>query len=228
MAAKIILVGGIKGGTGKSTISANLAVLSARSGRETLLVDTDDQQTTMTWAAARGEREGVTSVTTIYLSGKQARPELLRLSEKYDTVIIDAGARDTTTQRAAMSVAETVLLPFPPRGPDLWTLDAVEETIKEIRSINAQMRALLFVNRAEAVGDDNREAEEAFAEYAETFERLPVRVGNRKGIASAHLMGLGACEAKRPDVKAVSELEALFRYVVDTATVQAEHRDGIE
>jgi len=39
----ILVVGGIKGGVGKSTLAANLAVLAARDGRDVLLIDGDGQ-----------------------------------------------------------------------------------------------------------------------------------------------------------------------------------------
>jgi chromosome partitioning protein len=215
---KILVVGGIKGGIGKSTLAANLAVMAARAGGDVMLIDADPQETTATWAQARADQSGeLAPVTTVTIVGKQIRDELKRLAAKYRTIVVDAGARDTTTQRAALSVASLVLLPFPPRGPDLWTLDAVAQTVAEVRTINEALRAVAFVNRADPNGDDNAEAEAAFAEHAEVIEAVPIRVGNRKGIAVAHLMGLAAVEAKRPDAKAVAELDALFRYSVDTA-----------
>ena len=214
---KILVAGGIKGGIGKSTLAANLAVLASRAGKEVLLIDADPQETTATWAAARSEQTGsLAPVTTVSIVGKQIRDELRRLSEKYAVVIIDAGARDTSTQRAALSGANLVLLPFPPRGPDLWTLDAVAQTVSDIRTINEGLRAVAFVNRADPIGNDNAEAEAAFAEHSEVIEAAPVRVGNRKGIATSHLMGLAACEAQRPDAKAIAELDALYRYALDT------------
>ncbi|MBP0447797.1 AAA family ATPase [Roseomonas sp. SSH11] len=212
-----MIAGGIKGGIGKSTLAANLAVLAARAGQEVLLVDADPQETTATWAAARVEQPGdLAPVTTVSIVGKQIRDELRRLSGKYGVVIVDAGARDTSTQRAALSVANMVLLPFPPRGPDLWTLDAVAQTVSDVRTINEGLRAVAFVNRADPIGSDNAEAEAAFAEHAEVIEAAPIRVGNRKGIAVAHLAGLAACEAQRPDAKAVAELDALYRYAFNT------------
>lgn len=210
----IVVVGGIKGGVGKSTIAANLAVMAARSGRSVLLADADTQATTMTWAGVRAEAMTVTAaVTTVAISGRQARDELLRLAQKFDAVIVDAGARDTTTQRASLSVAATLLLPFPPRGPDLWTLDAVADQVTEIRAINPSLKAVAFVNRADAVGNDNAEAEAAFAEHVGVIDAAPLRIGTRKGIATAHLMGLAAMEAPRPDPKAAAELDALFQYI---------------
>jgi chromosome partitioning protein len=210
----IIVVGGIKGGVGKSTIAANIAVLAARAGADVLLADADTQQTTMTWAAARADNAAASvPVTTIAVAGKQVRGELQRLAEKFSVVVVDAGARDTTSQRAALSVANVVLLPFPPRGPDLWTLDAVAEQLSELREINPGMRAVAFVNKADPVGSDNAEAEAAFLEHAEQIAAAPVRVGTRKGVAVAHLVGLAAVESARPDAKAVAELDALYKYV---------------
>ena len=214
----ILVVGGIKGGVGKSTLAANLAVLAARAGHDVLLVDGDSQETTMTWAAARGDCDKVSTdrVTTVALVGKGVREELRRLKTKYETIIIDAGARDTTTQRSALTIADTVLLPFAPRGPDLWTIDATVELIGEIRAVNETLRALALVNRADPIGNDNAEAEAAFTEHAEALQVVPGRVGNRKAIAQAHLIGLAAAEMARPDPKAVAELEGLYQYVFNT------------
>lgn len=225
----ILVVGGIKGGVGKSTIADNLAVLAARAGQDTLLVDLDAQETSMTWAAARADNPAATAaLTTIALTGKQVRAELLRLRDKFAVVIVDAGARDSVSQRAALSVAQMALLPFPPRGPDLWTLEAVAGTVAEVRTINPDLRAVAFVNRADPVGADNDEAEDAFRAHTDHIEAATatdnqgqastIRVGNRKGIAAAHLAGLAAVEAARPDGKAVAELDALYRYVFDTVS----------
>ena len=41
----IVVVGGIKGGSGKTTVAINLAVLRASGGHDVLLVDADDQET---------------------------------------------------------------------------------------------------------------------------------------------------------------------------------------
>lgn len=218
----ILVVGGIKGGVGKSTLTSNLAVLAAREGKDVLLVDGDSQETTMTWAAARGDRENVSTdrVTTVALVGKGVREELRRLKPKYEIIIIDAGARDTTTQRSALTIADVVLLPFAPRGPDLWTIDAAVELISEIRAVNESLRALALINRADPIGSDNAEAEAAFAEHAEVLQVVPGRVGNRKAIAQAHLIGLAAVEMTRPDPKAIAELDALYRYIFSTETVR--------
>ena len=49
----ITVIGGIKGGCGKSTTLTHLATASAVQGRRVLIVDTDSQGSLMSWAEAR-------------------------------------------------------------------------------------------------------------------------------------------------------------------------------
>jgi chromosome partitioning protein len=55
-------------------------------------------------------------LTCVQLRGRAARDEVLKLAPRYQDVIIDVGRRDTTTQKAALTIANLVILPIPPRG----------------------------------------------------------------------------------------------------------------
>ncbi len=213
------VVGGITGGAGKTIVATNLAVIRAAAGRDVLLVDGDDQESATLWSATRNEvLGGANRLTSIHLTGRGTRDELQRLAAKYDDIIIDVGGRDTTTQRAALTVADILLLPFPPRGPDIWTIEKVTHLVKEVRSVNTGLRALAFLNRADRVGADNAVAS-ALLNEAEGIELLDVRVGDRKAFPNAFSNGLGVGELKRPNPKAVAEMEGLYQALFETVLV---------
>ncbi|KKL80188.1 hypothetical protein LCGC14_2007240 [marine sediment metagenome] len=61
----IIVVGGVKGGSGKSTLSSNLAVLRSNAGKRVLLVDADEQRSISDWAEHRESLGVKTPWTTV-------------------------------------------------------------------------------------------------------------------------------------------------------------------
>jgi chromosome partitioning protein len=215
----IIVIGGIKGGAGKSTIAANLAARRSTE-HKVLLVDGDEQETTTLWAATRSENfpDKSENLTCIQLRGRATRDEVLKLSTHYQDVLIDVGGRDTTTQRAALTIANLVLLPLPPRGPDIWTLDKVAELLEEVRTVNPSLLAWAFLNRADASGTDNQDAMQMISDTP-GIELIPPRIGDRKAFPNAHTQGLSVMEVKPPSQKAVKELEELYQYCFDSDTV---------
>jgi chromosome partitioning protein len=215
----IIVVGGIKGGAGKSTIAANLAVRRATE-YNVLLVDGDDQETTTLWSATRNENfpDQSSNLTCIQLRGRGARDEVIKLSAHYQDVLIDVGGRDTTTQRAALTIADLILLPLPPRGPDIWTLDKVAELLEEVRTVNPNLQAWAFLNRADPGGTDNQDAMQMISN-TEGIQLITQCLGDRKAFPNAHTQGLSVTEVKPRDRKAVKELEALYEYCFSTNIV---------
>lgn len=217
----IIVCGGIKGGSGKTTIATNLAVWLAREGRDVLLVDADDQQSATDFTAARGARRaGGAGFTCVQLSGKTLRADVLRLAPKFGAVVIDTGGRDTSSQRAALTVADVLLVPFQPRSLDLWTVEQVAGLAETAREFNAPLRSCVFLNRADSRGADNQDALEVLR-GVEGLEVLPVVLTNRKAYANAATLGLGVGELKPSDAKALGEVESLVKAVYRPQTAQA-------
>jgi len=52
---QIILIGGEKGGVGKSTITTNIAVEMSYRKAEVIIIDTDPQKTSINWIDRRNE-----------------------------------------------------------------------------------------------------------------------------------------------------------------------------
>ena len=211
----IIVAGGIKGGSGKTTVATHLAVMRALAGRDVLLIDADDQETATDFTALRNERlpEGA-GYTSIKLTGASVRTETLRLTKKYDDIVIDTGGRDTTSQRAALTVADKLIVPFVPRSFDVWTLEKVASLVEEMRAANPRLKAYVFLNRADPQGRDNDEAAELLRE-AGGLEFLDTPIGTRKAFGNAASQGLAVTELKQQDSKATQEINALFGYLFD-------------
>ena len=216
----IYVVGGIKGGSGKTTVATNLAVALAMEQRDVLLVDADDQETATDFSAWRNQRtDGNPGYTSVQLSGQAARQELQRLAGKFEEVVIDTGGRDTTSQRAALTVADIYLVPFNPRSFDVWTLEKVSRLIQEIQTVNPGLRSYAFINRADPRGSDNQEAAEALQDTdALTFLDAPL--GNRKAYANAAAQGLGVLELQPEDHKATAEFCRLLEQLKSTGGEQ--------
>lgn len=209
----IYTIGGIKGGSGKTTVATNLAVMLTNQGHDVLLVDADDQETATDFTHWRNESlpDGC-GYTAIQLAGNAVRTEILKLRDKYTDIVIDTGGRDTTSQRAAMVISDVYIVPFIPRSFDMWTLEKVVKLIEEMRPANPALRAFAMLNKTDPRGSDNSEAQEFLSE-SESITFLKATLGHRKAFANAASKGLGIAEYKPADEKAIAEMNVLFETI---------------
>jgi chromosome partitioning protein len=209
----ILCSGGVKGGVGKTTLATNLTILRAGQGRDVLLVDADPQQSATDFTALRIERQGDPGYTCGQLHGNALRAQVQRMRTKYDDIIIDAGGRDTVSQRAAIALADVLLVPFQPRSFDVWTMEQMIAMVEEMRPANPGLRVMCLLNRADSRGGDNDEAAQMLAEKLTEagpgYTMLNERIGNRKAFSNAAAAGSAAHELKPPDEKASAEIEAI-------------------
>src|SRR3546814_5792752 len=90
----------------------------------------------LTFTELRADRLGQAGYTAVALTGAALRSQVRQLAAKYDDIIIDVGGRDTGSLRAALTVADTLLVPVQPRSFDVWALDQVAALVAEAREIN--------------------------------------------------------------------------------------------
>lgn len=205
----ILVIGGIKGGPGKTTLATNLAVMRSNAGYKVLLVDADEQRSTTTFARQRDTFGIETNWATIQLIGRGVHSQLKKLKSDYDDIIVDAGGRETEAQQSALLVADVFLMPFNPAAFDVWTVPDVRDLIRNSRIPNEKLKSYAIINRADPKGSDNDDAISMLSEYDE-FETLPFTIGNRKIFRSAVSEGLAVVEMKVPDKKANAELSQLY------------------
>jgi chromosome partitioning protein len=200
--AVVITVAQQKGGTGKTTLAANLAAGLAPTVRVALL-DIDPQRSLTRWHAIRTARDAVpANITFSDVSGWRLSAELERLKLTHDVVLIDSPPQVDTDARLAVRGASLVLIPVQPSPPDVW---AAEGTLGLAAAERRDAR--LVLNRMPSA---SRLGETVKAEL--TARKLPLlntAIGNRAGFATAFAAGLGVTEAA-PRSSAAAELRALL------------------
>jgi chromosome partitioning protein len=205
----IIVVGGIKGGSGKTTIATNLAVMRSKS-HKVLLVDADEQKSAWDWSQQRDAHDlnfmhG--NFSTVCMSGKAIHSNLNRFKEDYEDIIVDTGGRDTTSQRSALCIADKLILPFKPSSIDIWTMVPIKGILSEC--VNPRLKVYAVVSQADSMGKDNKEALEILREFTD-IQTLECMIGNRKAFRNAAAEGLAVCEMSFPDKKACQEMQTLY------------------
>jgi chromosome partitioning protein len=139
------------------------------------------------------------------------------MKSDYDDIIIDVGGRETTSLRAALSIADMCFVPFKPRSLDIWTLGDFRSVVLEMLPANPNLKVFAFVNQADPKGSDNAGSQEMLSEYEE-IKCLPITIGARKAFANAASDGLGVLEMKVLDKKAVDEIGQLYDFIYKKCT----------
>lgn len=208
----IVAVLNTKGGVGKTTIALNLAVARALAGRDVWLVDGDRQATAMQAVAQRAEAGIIPALSVShYPDGPLLRSQLQQQGGKYDDVVIDAGGRDSGALRAALMLADVVVVPFQPRSFDVWGVGDLSGLVQEALSMRDNLKAWAVLNGADPRGNDNKEAAEAVADLP-GITYLDAPVGRRKAIADAAGSGMSVLET-RNDKKGEDEIKRLVSLI---------------
>ena len=205
MTGRILTVAQQKGGSGKTTLAAHIAVaLSRASGEPVAILDVDPQGSLGTWFEAREEALGeeLTGLEFRTASGWGARREAKSLARSHGFVIIDTPPKTDADAKPAIDAADLVLVPIQPTPVDLW---ATEQTIRLAEREDTP--AVLILNRVPPRAALTSEMSEAIS--GSGYEALAARLGNRTGFAASMGSGRTVMETA-PTGKAAAEIEALI------------------
>lgn len=211
-----------KGGAGKTLISLQLAAASALAGYRTLAVDGDRLETLINAIACRPD-DAVPIAAAAYSDGATLRQQVQLAKRTYDHIFIDCGGGPgSTTLRAAITVADQIILPVQPRSFDLWAIENLVEVVQEAGAVLDRLPPVYAVlSMADAKGADNAET---IANLPQGVSYLPTHLVRRKALANAAGAGLSILEVPRPDPKALAEVRALADTVL--AGVGAQQREA--
>lgn len=214
----IVTVASEKGGTGKTTIATNLAVIRAHGKKEVLLIDADSQGSSRDFSAVRETMGHVPKITAASLYGSGVATEVKKMATKFEDIIIDVGGRDSSTMRSALLVADVLVTPFLPSQFDAWSIERMDSVVGEALLLNTKLRNVTFLNKV----DTNPKiglAEEA-SSFTTSLKHLwfsGIKIGYRVAYRRSVAEGQAVTELERKDTKAVAEIMELYKEVFKNA-----------
>ena len=213
MAGKIITIAQQKGGSGKTTLAAHLAVAwSRKRGARVAILDVDPQGSLGEWFEAREDRlgEAADAISFRTASGWGSRREARSLARDHDIVVVDTPPKSDRDGRPAIEIADLVAIPVQPSPVDLW---ATQPTIEMARA--ERTPAVLVLNRVPPRARLTEEMADALTEFGASSAKT--RLGNRVAFAASMGQGSTVLETRLSE-KAAEEVDALARELLKQMT----------
>jgi chromosome partitioning protein len=195
---KIITIAGQKGGLGKSTIAAHLAVALSQAGSRVLLVDIDPQASLKNWYQIRENTfgKGYTGVTFLESAGWRVTSTISTYKDRTDYIVIDSPPHTELETKNAIRIADLVIIPMQASPTDVWS---IKSTIDFAISEGKDFRILL--NRY------NPNAKIAKELVSNIDNKLSSYLGNRVVFSSCFMQGKCVTETD-PSSLAAMEVRA--------------------
>lgn len=210
MAGRVITVAQQKGGAGKTTLVAHLAIAFRQNGNSVATVDIDPQASLTRWFEARRAHKGnAIDITHSQITGWRTAGEVEKLARSHDVVVIDSPPHAETEARLAVRAATLVIVPVQPSPMDVWATTPTLEMAKQER-----VRALIVLNR---VPPRAKLADALIAKMTELgVDVAETQIGNRVSFAAALLDGHSVTETDK-GTRAAEEMRALAAEVLQRA-----------
>ena len=208
MAARVITIAQQKGGAGKTTLAAHLALAWRELGEKVALVDIDPQGSLTQWFQLREKKLGAgeTGLQLSQITGWRASAEIDRLKRDYSMVVVDSPPHAQTDAKIAVRAANLVVIPVQPSPLDVWaTRPTVELAAAE------RVPVLMVLNRVPARSLLTEDMLTALAEVKADLAQA--RIGNRGSLAMSMAAGLGIHE-HAPGTVAAREVGKVAREVL--------------
>ncbi len=198
-----------KGGTGKTTLAASLAVAAAQSGERVIALDLDPQASLVRW----GERRAAAHAANRIMVEPLERERLQRLRAILDGLagagftlaIFDTAGADGPAVRLITEAADLCLLPSRPTRLD------VEATASTFRTLFLAKRKAAFVLNQCPMTYRSSRAGQAAKGLTELGVLAEPMVATRMDYQDAIAAGLGVTEYD-PGGRAAAEIKTLWNW----------------
>jgi chromosome partitioning protein len=198
MSQRIIMLSSPKGGVGKSSITRNLLVIAAQSGRKVLGIDFDQQGTLATWGARRERARATLSqivpvpVVSSKLDNWRETLDEARRGD-HDLIVVDTPPSIELNYNAILSLGAEANLTVVPSQQTQDDVDSITPWIKLLNTSRAN--AVFIINKS------NRRTKSYTTIRAKLLNLgsvCPVEIPQLEEIPLAAGKGLGVMDLSRP------------------------------
>lgn len=214
MKTKILALAQIKGGCGKTTISAHLAGHLCKK-HNVVVIDGDFPQFSLTnWFNAGPEKEN------LQLAQANNADELLKAVDYYDGkvdyIIIDLAPRLADLTRAGVAVSDLTIVPVNTDLVEIWALSQTLVLMKEAKEKLPKFEYYVLTNKFKQSNPNHVDMRNAipvqFAEY--DCRLLDNSLGHRSTFPLAVGTGITSQEVKPRNYKAINEMKVLLNEII--------------
>jgi len=202
---QVITIAQQKGGAGKTTIAAHLAVSLAQTGKRVAIIDIDPQGSLTNWHSLREKKFGIgyTGLNFVTSAGWRVESAINNLRGNVDYVIIDAPPHTETESKTAIRASNLIIVPMQPSPTDLWATSTTTEFAQ-----SEKIKTKILLNR---YNPQSKLTKEIIAQIPGSLFKCSL--GNRVAFSSCFLSGVTVTECA-PNSIAAEEIRSLSREVL--------------
>ena len=161
----IIAIASGKGGTGKSTITLNLAGALTSRKQRVFIVDADPQGSIARWSKSSAQDEPTIIVNPSPALDKKTR----KIINRHDLILFDAPPTFKRRMRSLLDVADRLIIPVAPGMADFWSTQKLIDMYLDAREKRPKLDARLLISRMDRRTRIGRE-------FRETLQSLNIPV----------------------------------------------------
>lgn len=212
MSSAVITCLSQKGGSGKTTFVANIAVAALLTGWKAGIVDTDPQGSLRNWKAIRGP--GEPQFAMLGESRLERFPELVERGSNagLDLFLVDTAPRLTRENRYLAERSDIIVIPVKPRTFDFWAMEETVSVIGDLRDTRPILGVVSEAPYARGIAEASAVRTMFDAMRGMGIEPCPIPVRRREEYDMAGSLGQGVQEY-RPAGKGAFEIGRIWAWM---------------
>jgi chromosome partitioning protein len=199
----IISIVGQKGGSGKTTLSINIAYGLSERGHRILLLDGDPQGSIIQWQSIADNQ----AFDVSHYAEATIHDDIERISKGYKHVVIDTPPGGSEIVLSALLCSRLAIIPCGPSPLDLWSAKEFLGIIPEIRKRNKRLQTKLLISQKVSGTILGNQARSALEEFKRSIFKTEIYL--RTVYAKSLVMGQAVIEFE-PHTEASQEIRSLI------------------